>query len=535
MGFREVTMLEIKEVLRRWLRGDSKSEIARQCGVARATVRSYVRTAAEVGLAPGQPESVLDEGRLVELAARLHPESGRPRGDGWTRCQEHRDFIAGKLRSDVRLTKVRKLLRRQQVLVSYPTLRRFAIAELGFREGASTMPVADGEPGKEVQLDTGWVGFFKPDLTGRRRRFRAWIFTPSVSRYRFVYPVLAETTESAIEACEAAWEFYGGIFDVVIPDNTKTIVQKADPLQPTINQGFLEYSQARGFVIDAARARKATDKARVERTVRVVAEDCFGGEVLLDVEHARQHALWWCREENGMKRHATTRRLPREHFESEERPRLHPAPGEPYDTPLWCEPKVHPDQHAQVDYALYSLPRQHAGRRLVGRRLTARADRATVRFYLNHELVKIHPRVGRGQRQTDPADFPPEKAAYALRDLAFLERKAAEHGPSVARYAHALLDSRLPWTRMRQVYALLGLAKRYGSARVDEACHAALEMEIVDVYRLRRLLELAPPPPAAPTATPAKVVPLARYLRGAEQFAIKFPSAPEGPKGEKEA
>ena len=523
-------MLEIKEVLRRWLRGDSKSEIARQCGVARGTVRSYIKTAEAIGLSFGQPESALDEDRLADLAVRLHPELGRPRGDGWERCAAHREFISRYLKRDVRLTKIRKLLRRQQVLISYPTLRRFAIAELGFSEGAATMPVADGEPGKEVQLDTGWVGWFKRDLAGRRRRFRAWIFTPGVSRYRFVYPVLAETTETAIEACEAAWAFYGGVFDVVIPDNTKTIVQQADPLKPIITLAFLDYVQARGFVVDAARVRKATDKARVERTVRVVSEDCFGGEEPLDLEDARRHALWWCREDNGMKRHGTTRRLPRENFEADEQPRLHPAPLEPYEVPLWCEPKVHPDQHAQVDYALYSLPRQYKGREL-----TVRADRTTVRFYLNRQVVKVHPRVARGKRQTDPADFPPEKAAYALRDVAFLERKAAEHGPSVARYAHALLDSRLPWTRMRQVYALLGLVKRYGAARVDEACHTALEVELVDIYRLRRLLELAPPKPTATTAAPGKVVPLGRFLRPAEQFAIQFTAVPKNPKGDKEA
>jgi len=525
MAFREVTMLEIKEVLRRWLRGEAKSEIARQCGVARGTVRSYIKAAEKGGLSPGQPEDALTDERLAELADRLQPETGRPRGDGWDRCEAHRKFISARLEDGVRLTKIRKLLRRQGTLVSYATLRRFAMAELGFGEGASTMPVADGEPGKEVQLDTGWVGWLKPNLIGRRRRFRAWIFTPGVSRYRFVYPVFRETTETAIEACEAAWEFYGGAFDVLIPDNTKTIVQKADPLKPIITLGFLEYVQARGCVIDAARVRKATDKARVERTVRVVSEDCFGGEELIDLEHARQRGLHWCREENGMTRHGTTRRLPREHFEAEERARLHPVPTERYDVPLWCDPKVHPDQHAQVDYALYSLPRQFKGREL-----KARADRTTVRFYDGHDLVKVHARVAPGKRQTDPADFPPEKAAYALRDVAFLVRKAREHGDAVGRYAEALLDSRLPWTRMRQVFALLGLGKRYGSVRLEEACRMALEVELIDVYRLRRLLEIAPPK-TAEGAPSNKVAPVARFLRPAEQFALKFTSISEDTKG----
>jgi transposase len=530
MVFREVTMLEIKEVLRRWLRRETKSEIARQCGLSRPTIRSYIKAAQEEGLSAGQAESVLDDDRLAALAARLHASTGRPRGDGWQRCEEQQEYISKKLEANVRLTKIRKLLRRQKgVQVSYATLRRFAIERLGHGGGRSTIPVADGEPGKEVQLDTGWVGWLKPDLTGRRRRFRAWIFTPVVSRYRFVYPVFRETTETAIEACEAAWQFYGGVFDVLIPDNPKCLVQKADSLEPAFNLTFLEYTHSRGLVIDTARVRKATDKARVERTVRVVAEDCFGGEELLDLEAARQHALWWCREDNGMRRHGTTQRLPLEHFESEEQARLHPAPSEPYIVPEWSKPKVGRDQHAAVARALYSLPE-----RFKGRKLDARADRTTVRFYDPYPtLVKTHPRVPPGKRRTDAADFPPEKAAYALRDVRFLVRKAKEQGESVGRYAEALLDSRLPWTRMRQVYALLGLGKRYGAARLDQACKAALEVDLVNVYKLQRLLDLAPP--AAHSAIPAadKVVPIARYLRPPHQFTLNLSSnAKTDPKGD---
>jgi transposase len=101
MAFREVTMLEVKEVLRRWPRRETKSEISRQCGVSRGTVRIYIRAAEEGGLSPGQAKSVLDDEQLAALAARLHSSTGRPRGEGWQR-------------GDVRLTKIRKLLRRQK-------------------------------------------------------------------------------------------------------------------------------------------------------------------------------------------------------------------------------------------------------------------------------------------------------------------------------------------------------------------------------------------------------------------------------------
>ncbi len=244
----------------------------------------------------------------------------------------------------------------------------------------------------------------EPDLFGKRRRFRAWIFTSVLSRHRYVHPVFRETTETAIEACEAAWEFFEGVFRALIIDNTKAIIHTADPLGAKIVRGFLEYAQARGFVIDTTRVRSPKDKPRVERAVRTVREDCFAGERIHDLEQARERARSWCRHEYGMRRHSTTQRLPLEQFEAEERPVLRPAPTEPYDVPAWSEPKVARDQHAQVAKALYSLPHD-----LVGKTLEARADRTTVRFYNGAALVKTHPRVPPGKRSTDPNDFPAEK------------------------------------------------------------------------------------------------------------------------------
>jgi len=511
MAFREVTVLEVKEVLRLWRDGVSKKRIAARLGLDVKTVRRYLELLARAAVDPGSDL----EAATAAVAAQLEGAQGRPRGEGWERCEKHREFIQKKLADDVRLTKVRKLLRRiHKADISYMTLYRFAVEELEFGRGASTIPVADCGPGEEVQLDTGWVGWLRTGLFGRRRKLRAWIFAAVLSRHRFVYPVLAETTATAIEACEAAWAYYGGVFKVLIPDNTKAIVSKADPLGARLVEGFLEYAQHRGFHVDPARVRSPRDKARVERTVSSVQDDCFGGEEPGSLEWSRDHARWWSLEEYGLRRHRTTLRLPREHFEAVERPALLPPPAEPYDIPAWSEPKVARDQHAAVAKALYSLPRQFQGLRL-----RARADSQTVRFYRGLRVVKIHPRVAAGQRSTDPADFPSEKAAYAARDVAFFARNAAEHGEEVGRFAQKLLEGPLPWTRMRQAYALLGLARRYGSTRTNEACRVALEVDMIDIYRLKKLLENAPSTVTSPGGPP-KVIPITRYLRPPTQYAL---------------
>jgi len=208
MAYREVTMIEVKEILRLWLAEVPKKRIAGMLGADRKTVQRYTALAAEQGLAPGQGADALTDERLELILVALKTTAGRPRGESWERCIEQRAFIEEKIKN-VKLSKVRRLLLRRGVDIPYATLHRFAVAELGYGRRARTIPIADGEPGVEVQLDTGWVGWLERDLFGKRRRFRAWVFTPVVSRHRFVWPVFPETTETAIEACEEAWRFYG--------------------------------------------------------------------------------------------------------------------------------------------------------------------------------------------------------------------------------------------------------------------------------------------------------------------------------------
>ena len=98
----------------------------------------------------------------------------------------------------------------------------------------------------------------------------------------------------------------------------------------------------------------------------------------------------------------------------------------------------------------------------------------------------------------------------------------------IGRFAAALLDSPLPWTRMRRVYALLSLVRRYGPTRVTAVCTLALDVDLLDVHRLRRMLEQGLTTPPAPT--PARTLPRARYLRPAHQYALPLRAAP--PEGE---
>lgn len=250
------------------------------------------------------------------------------------------------------------------------------------------------------------------------------------------------------------------------------MVEAADPLAPRFNQAFAEYAQDRGFLIDPARVRRPQDKPRVERQVSYVRRSWFAGEVFVDLGDARVRAETWCRTTAGLRVHGTTAARPAEHFALVEAPHLLPGLVWPYDLPIYARAKVHRDHHIEVAKALYSVP---GG--LIGTRVEVRADGQLVKIFHRGVLVKTHPRQPAGTRSTDPADLPADKSVYAMRDLQRLQRLAAGHRPAIGGYAAVLLDHPLPWTKMRQVYALLGLVKKWGPDRVELACARAAEAE----------------------------------------------------------
>jgi hypothetical protein len=293
----------------------------------------------------------------------------------------------------------------------------------------------------------------------------------------------------------------------------KTIVINADPVAPRLNDAFVEYAQARGFVIDPARVRRAQDKARVERVVPYVRESFFRGEDFLGLDNAQRGAETWCTIDAGLRIHGTTQRRPVEVFKAEELPLLAPPPQSAYDLPVWCEPKVHKDHHIEVQRALYSVPGD-----LIGRHVKARADSQLVKVFYQGKVVKVHPRKPPGGRSTDASDLPQEKSVYALRDINRLKQIAASHGANVGTYATRLLDIELPWTKMRMVYRLLGLVRRFSAERVEEACAKALELDVVDVNRIARMLDNAlESRPATEPSENGQVIPL-RFERAPEEF-----------------
>jgi transposase len=486
MAYREVCVIEVRELLRAWLAGKGLRTIAERAGVDRKTARRYVAAARGAGLvADGGEEQLTDEliGQVVAAARPMRPQG---HGASWAELEAQAEQVAKWVGEDLTVVKIADLLARRGVAVPYRTLHRFCVERAGYRgrAGRDTVRVNDGQPGQECQVDFAKMGLLYDPSAGRRRTVHALIFTAVLSRHMFVWLTFAQTLEAIVAGCEAAWRFFGGVFGVLIPDNATAIVADAEATNPRFTVGWLEYGQARGFVTDPARVRSPQDKPRVERVVQYVRGNFFAGESFVDLADAQARAETWCSQVAGLRMHGTIHARPAEVFAECEAAALLPAPSQPYQLPIYLEVKVHRDHHVQIDRALYSAPKAY-----LGQQVQARADAELVKLFHRGQLIKTHPRQPPGGRSTDPEDLPAEKVGYAMRDLDRLIRTAAGHGPNVGIYAERLLDDKLPWTRMRQVYRLLGLARRYGSGACDTACGRALELDVVNVTKIASMLE----------------------------------------------
>jgi transposase len=424
------------------------------------------RHGARRAAAANEQWAALVEGWFPELVDR----SVRQRT--WPQIEPHRERIAGWLGAVTVSTIHQRLRDHHGLQASESSLRRFIWANFDEEVARAAVRVLRDTPpaGDEAQVDYGLLGrWFDPEA-GRMRRVWGFIMVLACSRLLFLRPVLRMDQTSWVEAHVAAFEFFGGAVRRVVPDNLKPGVIKPDLYDPLINKAFGEFAAHYGCLVDPARAQKPRDKGAVERVVPYARDSFFAGRAteFESLAAMQTDARRWSAEVANQRRCRPLDRVaPRAVFDAEERDALLPLPAAPFELARWYTPTVNPDIHIKVGPALYSVPWRH-----IGRTVDAREGARTVEVFLDGQLIKTHPRVAKG-RQTDHADYPPEKIAFLMRTPAWCRRRAAELGECVAEVVAAITEVHALY-RLRQAQGVVGLADRFGAERLEAACRRAL-------------------------------------------------------------
>src|SRR5688572_22161917 len=128
MSFRELTMIDVKEVLRRWQAGQSARQMAREGVVGRRTAARYIDAAKELGLTL---DAELNDEVVRAVAERIQARPTPEPSEMRRVLEQQRVRIEQWLEHDLTLVRVQELLARDGVSIPYTTLRRYAHDELG--------------------------------------------------------------------------------------------------------------------------------------------------------------------------------------------------------------------------------------------------------------------------------------------------------------------------------------------------------------------------------------------------------------------
>jgi transposase len=472
MARRTFEMIDVVEILEHWHAGRSKSQVAASVGVDRATVRKYVAPAEAAGLVPGGP--VLTRAQWVELVAGWFPElaGAKARSLTWPLIDAHRERISEMLKTNTVTTVHQRLRDEHHLAASITSFRRYVWLQFPNRAMAERVTVLRPvvPPGLEAQIDWGFLGRWLDPVSDRVRRVWAFVMVLACSRHMFVRPMLRMDAWAWVEAHVAALTFFDSVPARLVVDNLRSGVDRPDLYDPKINRAYGELGVHYGCLIDPARRVKPKDKPRVERPMPYVRDSFWRGRSWESIEQMQTAAERWCVEVAGQRRHRSLDgAAPLAVFEAVERPAMRPLPREPFELARWSIPKVGPDCHVSVGGVLYSVPWH-----LIGRRVDARLSARRVEVFADGQLIKTHRRLERG-RQTDYADYPPEKVSFFMRTPAWCRRRASELGPHVAELITGLLETNA-LHRLRSAQGIIGLADRHDTDRLDAACRRAIEV-----------------------------------------------------------
>ncbi len=326
------------------------------------------------------------------------------------------------------------------------------------------------------------------------------------SNYTYAEASWTQGLEDWLSSHRRALEFFGGVPELIIPDNLKAGVKSPCYFEPELNRSYAEFAEHYGVAIMPARVRKPRDKAKVETGVQVVER-----WILAPLRHRTLFSLFEANEAiQELLEELNSRpfqKLPgsrRSAFEELDQPRLRSLPTEPYVPATWKKAKVNIDYHVEVAGHYYSVPNS-----LVREQVELRLTQNTVEIFHKGKRVASHRRLPeescyRGRHSTISEHMTAGHRRHAEWTPERLVQWAKKTGEHTAKVAQEILASRPhPEQGFRSRLGLMRLGKTYGQERLEAACRRACHFRAYSFKSvqsiLQRKLDAEPLPEAVAT------------------------------------
>ncbi len=462
-------MRKIKEVLRlSYEVGLGQRGIAQALNLGLGTVSTYLQRARQAGITWPLPEE-MDERTLGRLLFPSQPATGQRRFS-------EPDYP--NIHQELKRKGVTKQLLWQEYRQQHPDdgysyaqyCHRYRVW-LGDQQRSMRQLHRAGE-----KLFVDYCGptmeVVNPD-TGEVRQAQVFVAVLGASNYTFACASWSQKSEDWLNAHAKAFEFFGGVPEIVVPDNLKSAVRKTHRYEPDINPSYQQLAAHYQTAIVPARPYKPKDKAKAEVAVQIVER-----WIMARLRHqtfftlaSLNQAIRFLLEDLNQRPFKKLPGTRLSQFNQLDKPALSPLPVQPYQYTEIKQARVHIDYHVEYDKHYYSVPHH-----LVKQVVELQASDNTVAIYSHGKRVACHPRSNRQGAHSTCSEHMP-RAHRAMMEWSperFLSW-AGDIGKETREVVnHLLAQKRHREQSYRRILALLSNAKKYGRDRLNKACGRAL-------------------------------------------------------------
>jgi transposase len=476
-------MQKTREIIR--LAFDTKlsgNQIAASLNISRGYVHNCIRRAGQAGLVWPLPNELDDDSLESLLFKAPRPGIGNTdREPDW----EH-------IHKELRRKGVNLSLLWQEYCES--TQRPFSYSQFckHYRKWLGKINLVmrqDHRAGEKLFVDyAGHTMPVKDPETGEVRFAQIFVSTLGASNYTFAEATWTQESNNWIGSHVRAFEFYGGVPEILVPDNLKVGITKFHRWDPDINPNYHRLAQHYGTSIVPTRPVHPKDKAKVEKSVQfsetwILAalrnRDFFSLAEL----NAAIKLLVTDLNNRPFKKLSGTRR---EWFEQIDKPALKTLPDARYEDEDWRKQKVDKDYHVEHFEHFYSVPYT-----LVGEYVFMRITADTIEIFHKNKRIashKLDPR--KREKTTLSAHMSPAHKAHASWTPDRVTRWSQKIGPATAAVVKKILDScKYPQNGVAPACGILTLEKDFGATRLESACKRAISIGSWSVTSIRSTLK----------------------------------------------
>ena len=387
MANKAISMNKIRQIIKLKSNRKGKTYISQQTGVARNTVKKYIRRFYELRLT-FQDINEMDDQRLNELFGKppILKEPSKKQED----LQAFFPYLDKALR---RKGVTREMVWKEYMekhLDGYRYVRFCVLYNQWLRKVNPVMHMVH-KAGDKLFVDfAGKKLEIVDEYTGEIKEVEVFVAILGASQLTYVEACMSQKKEDFFACCENALHFIGGVPQAIVPDNLKSAVTKSNRYEPTVNEAFEDFANHYQCTILPARPLRPKDKALVEGAVKITYTRIYADmpkELYTSLEKLNK-AIWSSLEKyNGIRMQGRDySRM--DQFKELEQKTLQPLPVHKYEFKRHRTVTVMKTSHVCLneDRHYYSVPFK-----FMGHKVTIAYTRSTVEICYKYERIAMQP------------------------------------------------------------------------------------------------------------------------------------------------